>query len=103
VRPVRALGVAGSPGAAQEPAAAGTTAVDHGAVRLLWADRPAEALALLERSPERRGDLAVDGAVLATSGRREQGFALLYQEWSRRPGDAQVTFLIALAHLLLRE
>jgi Zn-dependent protease len=103
VMQLRALGAASRPSAAQEPVAPGTADVDQEAVRLLWAERPAEALALLERSPERRGDLAVDGAVLATSGRREQGFALLYQEWSRRPGDAQVTFLIALAHLLLRE
>jgi Zn-dependent protease len=103
VMQLRALGAAQRPQAAREPAAGAGQDVDQDVVRLLWAERPAEALALLERSPERRGDLAVDGAVLATTGRREQGFALLYQEWSRRPGDAQVTFLIALAHLLLRE
>jgi stage IV sporulation protein FB len=78
--------------------------VEQEAVRLLWAGRPDEARAALGRDGARQGgDLAVDGAVLATTGHREQGFALLYQEWSRRPGDAQVTFLIALAHLLLRE
>ncbi len=78
--------------------------VEQEAVRLLWAARPDEARAALAREGARQGgDLAVDGAVLATTGHREQGFALLYQEWSRRPGDAQVTFLIALAHLLLRE
>ncbi len=77
-------------------------------VRLLWEGRPADARAALERSaqvedPTAPADLALHGAVLATTGEREQGFALLYQEWSRRGGDAHVTGLIALAHLLLGE
>jgi hypothetical protein len=76
----------------------------NGAVRLLWAGRPEDARTLLERTPPGgQPDLALHGAVLATTGQREQGFALLYQEWARRPGDGHVTALIALAHLLLGE
>ena len=80
---------------------------DADVVRLLWEGRPAEARAALERRAQTEdpstgpADLALHGAVLATTGQREQGFALLYQEWSRRGGDQHVTSLIALAHLLL--
>lgn len=75
-----------------------------GAAQLLWEGHPEDARALLERSPQDgHPDLALHGAVLATTGQREQGFALLHQEWARRPGDAHVTALIALAHLLLGE
>jgi hypothetical protein len=92
-------GAAGRPGDA-EP--------DQEVLRLLWEGRPADARAALERSaqvedPTTPVDLALHGAVLATTGEREQGFALLYQEWARRGGDAHVTGLIALAHLLLGE
>jgi hypothetical protein len=82
---------------------------DADVVRLLWEGRPAEARAALERRAQLEdpsaapADLALHGAVLATTGQREQGFALLYQEWSRRGGDQHVTSLIALAHLLLGE
>ncbi len=77
-------------------------------LRLLWEGRPADARAALESSaqvedPTTPVDLALHGAVLATTGQREQGFALLYQEWARRGGDAHVTGLIALTHLLLGE
>jgi hypothetical protein len=88
-------------------------------LRLLWEGHPAQARAVLERRAlvEDAGvdpdsapgaaspapDLALHGAVLATTGQRDQGFALLYQEWSRRGGDQHVTGLIALAHLLLGE
>ena len=74
------------------------------AVQQLWEGRPADARALLERRPEGgEVDLAVHGAVLATTGQRDQGLALLQQEWARRPGDPDVTALLALAHLLLGE
>ena len=82
---------------------------DDEVVRLLWEGQPAEARALLERRAQAEeggpgsADLALHGAVLATTGEREQGFALLYQEWTRRHGDEHVTALIALAHLVLRE
>lgn len=77
---------------------------DDGAVRLLWEGRPEDARALLENVPPGgRPDLALHGAVLATTGQREQGFALLQQEWARRPGDGHVVALLALAHLLLGE
>ncbi len=65
---------------------------------------PTQARALLEQRPDAgNADLAVHGAVLATTGQREQGMALLHQEWARRPNDPDVTALLALAHLLLGE
>jgi stage IV sporulation protein FB len=97
---------AGAPAGAGRPRPAPGLAggSEDGAVRLLWEGRPEDARALLERIPPGgRPDLALHGAVLATTGQREQGFALLYQEWARRPGDGHVTALIALAHLLLGE
>jgi Zn-dependent protease len=97
---------AGLDGAARPvPGGAGPAdASADGAVRLLWEGRSGDARALLERSPAGgQPDLALHGAVLATTGQREQGFALLYQEWARRPDNAHVTALIALAHLLLGE
>ncbi|HVN12726.1 MAG TPA: hypothetical protein VMT69_11580 [Kineosporiaceae bacterium] len=91
-------------GGVTAPAGSGTGRPGDRAARLLWEGRPEDARALLERTPEDgRPDLALHGAVLATTGQREQGFALLYQEWARRPGDAHVTALIALSHLLLGE
>lgn len=78
-------------------------------VQLLWEGRPGEARELLERRAQAEDlppggvDLSLHGAVLATTGQREQGFALLYQEWDRRGGDGHVTALIALTHLLLGE
>ncbi len=89
--------------------AAGRGTGDDEVVRLLWEGKPAEARTLLERRAQAEGgrpadaDLALHGAVLAVTGQREQGFALLHQEWSRRHGDGHVTALIALAHLLLGE
>jgi Zn-dependent protease len=78
--------------------------VDRQTVQLLWEGRPDEARALLERRPDAgEVDLAVHGAVLATTGQRDQGLALLHQEWARRPGDPDVTALLALAHLMLGE
>lgn len=89
------------------PRAAGRSTaggLDEAVVRLLWDGRPAEARALLEQGPDGgSADLAVHGAVLATTGQRDQGLALLQQEWARRPGDPSVTALLALTHLLLGE
>jgi Zn-dependent protease len=82
----------------------GPAGTNDAVVRLLWEGRPAEARALLEQRPDAGdADLAVHGAVLATTGQREQGLALLQQEWVRRQGDPDVTALLALAHLLLGE
>lgn len=106
---VAALRSASAPATAGNvPPAPRATAIggrpEDGAARLLWEGRPEDARALLERTPAGgQPDLALHGAVLATTGQREQGFALLYQEWARRPGDAHVTALITLAHLLLGE
>jgi Zn-dependent protease len=101
---VNVLALRSSSGAEAGPQAGTGGDGDAGAVQLLWAGRPEDAKALLEQRPEGgRADLALHGAVLATTGQREQGLALLHQEWARRPGDAHVTALLALAHLLLGE
>jgi membrane-associated protease RseP (regulator of RpoE activity) len=96
--------------AGERPAAAAGPLGERGqeVLRLLWEGHPAQAREALERTAHLQGpgaeaDLALHGAVLATTGQREQGFALLYQEWSRRSGDGYVTGLIALAHVLLAE
>jgi len=89
---------------AQQGGMAARGGIDEAVVRLLWEGRPAQARALLEQRPDAgNADLAVHGAVLATTGQREQGMALLHQEWARRPNDPDVTALLALAHLLLGE
>jgi len=87
-----------------ERRAAAAVGPDGEVVRRLWEGNPTEARVLLERRPDAGNvDLAVHGAVLATTGQREQGMALLHQEWARRPNDPDVTALLALAHLLLGE
>jgi stage IV sporulation protein FB len=89
---------------AQQGGMAARGGIDEAVVRLLWEGRPTQARALLEQRPDAgNADLAVHGAVLATTGQREQGMALLHQEWARRPNDPDVTALLALAHLLLGE
>jgi stage IV sporulation protein FB len=99
---VNVLALRSSAPSARRPAAA--AGLDEDVVRRLWDGHPAEARALLERRPDAGSvDLAVHGAVLATTGQRDQGLALLQQEWARRPGDPDVTALLALAHLLLGE
>ena len=100
---LRSTSAPAGPAESARPTLAGGGSAD-GAVRLLWEGRPGDARALLERTPPGGPpDLALHGAVLATTGQREQGFALLYQEWARRPDNRHVTALIALAHLLLGE
>jgi hypothetical protein len=106
VMQLRGLAAAGRP----QPVGSGDGDSEGNEIlRLLWEGRPAQARAVLERRAQFEdpsgadADLALHGAVLATTGEREQGFALLYQEWSRRGGDQHVTGLIALSHLLLGE
>lgn len=48
-------------------------------------------------------DLAVHGMVMAVSGDRDQGMALLVQEVQRRPGDPVPVRALALAHVALEE
>lgn len=70
----------------------------------LWEQRPEQARELLAAQPTGTvTDLAIHGAVLATTGEVDQGFALLHQELARRPDDADVAALLALAHLLRRD
>jgi Zn-dependent protease len=68
---------------------------------LLWQGQPDRARVALASLPEGTPvDLAVHGAVLATTDQPEQGEALLQQELVRRPGDPNVVALLVLTHLL---
>lgn len=96
----------------REPRADGGGATEEvqGIVDLVVQGRPDEARAALEALSARQEqlggppvDLAVHGLVLAASGEREQGLALLVQEVRNRPGDETAVRLLALAHLVLRE
>jgi Zn-dependent protease len=82
-------------------AAEPTLTPEQAVVGLLWQGAPAQARQVLEALPPGTPmDLAVHGAVMATTGEREQGAALLAQEVARRPGDANVVALLVLAHVL---
>jgi stage IV sporulation protein FB len=75
---------------------------EQGAVELLWQGEPRKARELLAAQPANTPvtDLAVHGAVMALSGDREQGHALLQQELQRRPGDPDVSALLVLTEAL---
>jgi len=78
--------------------------VDQQVVVLLWQGRPQEARALLEAQPAGVvPDLAIHGAVLASTGDAAQGLALLNQEAERRPQDENVASLLALTHALRQD
>ncbi len=66
-------------------------------VALLWQSQPMQARQLLASLPPDAGvDLAVHGAVLALTGDRAQGHALLGQELQRRPTDPNAAALMLL-------
>jgi hypothetical protein len=70
-------------------------------VGLLWRSDPAGARRLMEELPPGTSvDLAVHGAVLALTGDRDGGHALLAQEVQRRPGDANAVALLLLTQAL---
>ncbi len=75
---------------------------EQGAVELLWQGEPRKARELLAAQPADTpvSDLAVHGAVMALSGERDQGHALLQQELQRRPGDPNVAALLVLTEAL---
>lgn len=75
----------------------GATPPERAVVTLLWqgeAERARELLSSLP--PEMPVDLVVHGAVLALTGDREQGHALLDQEIARRPDDHNAAALLML-------
>lgn len=85
-------GSSGAGAGARESATPEQTAVD-----LLWRGEALQARALLETMPpEARVDLVIHGAVMALTGEREQGHALLEQEVRRRPVDADAAALLVL-------
>jgi stage IV sporulation protein FB len=70
---------------------------ENSVVGLLWQGQPARARELLESVPASTPvDLAVHGAVLALTGDKAQGHALLNQELQRRPGDPNAAALLFL-------
>ncbi len=70
---------------------------ERAVVALLWQGETARARELLgSLPPDMPVDLIVHGAVLALTGDREQGHALLNQEAARRPGDHNVAALLML-------
>ena len=70
---------------------------ERAVVALLWQGQATRARELLGSLPaDIPVDLAVHGAVLALTGDREQGHALLGQEAARRPGDHNVAALLML-------
>jgi Zn-dependent protease len=73
---------------------------EQSVVGLLWQGEPAKARQLLASLPPESVDVAVHGAVLALTGDRGQGYALLAQEAERRPGDPNVAALLVLARTL---
>jgi stage IV sporulation protein FB len=78
--------------------------VERSVVGLLWRGSTLRARAVLEAAPaDRTVDLAVHGAVMATTGQAEQGLALLAQERLRRPDDVNVISLVVLTHALLHD
>lgn len=92
--------------AARRPAAAdgGVLTPEQAIVEQLWNARPEQARELLAGLPPGIDvDLAVHGAVLATTTDRGQGLALLLQEVQRRPEDGNAMALLVLAHTLLHE
>jgi Zn-dependent protease len=88
-------GTGGGGGARRGPV--GPVTPERAVVDLLWRSEPAQARRLLESVPPGTPvDVAVHGAVLALTGDREQGHALIGQELERRPGDPNVVSLLIL-------
>jgi Zn-dependent protease len=87
------------PGTQLGPSAGGTP--EQFIVGLLWRSDPAGARRLMEELPPGTPvDLAVHGAVLALTGDRDGGHALLAQEVQRRPGDVNAVALLLLTQAL---
>lgn len=77
------------------------TSPEQAVVGLLWRNDPAGARRLLESLPAGTSvDLVVHGAVLALTGDRDGGHALLTQEVGRRPGDPDAAALLLLTQTL---
>lgn len=91
-------------GHANDPTGPGSLPVgtpEQAVVAQLWRSDPDGARRMMEKmSPDVPVDLAVHGAVLALTGDREGGHALLDQEIRRRPGDANAVALLLLTQVL---
>lgn len=77
---------------------------EEAVVSLLWQGATVQARQALAGLPEGTAvDLAVHGAVMATTGEIRQGLVLLQQERERRPDDDNVVALLVLTHALLHD
>jgi hypothetical protein len=89
----------GGGGPATRPSATGTP--EQAVVALLWRGDPSGARQVLESLPTGTPvDLAVHGAVLALTGDRDGGYALLAQEAQLRPADTNAMALLLLTQAL---
>jgi Zn-dependent protease len=85
----------------QRGPAPGPTTPEQAVVALLWRGDATAARQLLAALHEGTPvDLAVHGAVLALTGDRTQGHALMLQELRRRPGDVNAVALLVLTQTL---
>ena len=103
VQTLREMSPTAGQGGGRGPAAAAGPRVspEQAIAGLLWQGSPVQARQLLESLPPgTSADLAVHGAVLATTDQPQQGLALLAQEVARRPGDPNVVALLVLTHAL---
>jgi Zn-dependent protease len=74
---------------------------EQAVIETLWRSDPARGREILSNlPPDVRVDLAVHGAVLALTGDRVQGHALLDQEIRQRPGDSNAAALLVLTYTL---
>jgi Zn-dependent protease len=74
-----------------------TVTADQALMQLLWQGDAARARDVMESLPEGTPvDLAVHGAVMALTGDRAQGHALLDQELRGRPGDPRLVAVLVL-------
>jgi Zn-dependent protease len=89
-------GLGGEPVTGREDGAA-----ERAIVALLWQGDTAKAREVLASQPPGTSvDLVVHGAVLALTGDRAQGHALIDQEVARRPGDLNTVALLMLTYTL---
>jgi Zn-dependent protease len=86
---------------AEPPGQGAPMAPEQLVVAQLWQGSADQARRTMEELPPGTPlDLAVHGAVMALTGQPDQGFALLHQEFERRPGDPNVAALLVLGRAL---
>lgn len=88
-------------GSGQPTVASDGADAERAVVALLWQGETGKAREVLAAQPDGAPvDLVVHGAVLALTGDRRQGHALIDQEVARRPGDVNAVALLMLTYTL---